>query len=571
MTGLGDWPDDTLDTLIGRCTDKGLVVLNLDGCPVYVNPAFEAMTGRSRRAWAASEDGEGDDVSVQRIRKAFARVAAGQHLRKTRIDLQRADGAIAVDVVSSPIYDQEERLCGYTVWFHDITGHVQTEQDLRSTHDRLRMLVQAIEQSGDGIGIIDVHGNHVFQNQALSRMSGYSAEELSRDATILWQDPEEVRETVIPAALSGETWRGTLTVQHKGGWLYPCVLTTSPMYDRDGKLSGVVSIHHDISQQRSIEAQVRYQSLLFDQISDAVISSTLDGKIAFWNQGAAKIWGWKLNEVIGRDIRMLYAPEEQAGFESDIATLQTDKHLENERRCVTKDGREMLVHNRMNIVTDSWGEQIGMVSVSHDVTAQRERERQEAYQVSVMQGVIENAPIGISVLDPQGIVLAINHAHLRIFHMPDRPAATVGSTAFTPIVKQNKLDGLFRELLRGKSFALDDYPFTTRDGIQIYVNVRGVPLGIDSLPHGLVLVQDVTARHQYEARLADEVAYHEMMSALSNLALQSNTLEEFAGQSLRMIGTRLSASRAYMFVDDPRAAEAVRLHEWCAAGVEPRF
>ena len=558
------------DLLLARSTDKGLAVLDTQGQPIYVNPAFERLTGLSLAVLRGDEPLPKGELAhcVGRVHDIFAAVASGEHMDKNRFEVKCDGGPVFIDVVSNPIHDAEGALRGYTVWFQDITDQVRIERDLRHSQDRLRMLAQALEQSGDGIGIIDVEGHHIFQNEALTRMSGYTFEELSEDWTRFWQDVDTIRNEVIPTALSGKTWRGVLIARHKSGWLYPCALTVSPIYDQDGTLSGVVGIHRDVSDQKSIEAQVRYQALLLDQVSDAVISCTLDGKIAFWNRGAREIWGWESREVFGKDISMLYAPEGLEDLEREMAYLREHDHLEDESRCITKDGRRILVHNRMNVVTDSWGERIGVVSISYDVTAQREMERQRAYQVSVMQGVIEHAPVGIVVLDREGTILALNRAQLDIFHHSEQPQDFVGRNIFNSTVKHNNLEILVQRLLSGQAISLDDYPFTTHDGEQIFINARGVPLDIDGQPHALIMVQDVTERHNYEVRLAEEVAYHEMSGTLSALALQVADLDEFVNRALEMIGRRLKVSRTYLFRYDLQRRLVINSHEWCASGIE---
>ncbi len=562
--------DGSFDLLLARSTDKGLVVLDPDGHPIYVNPAFERLTGlslKSLRGQGQPSPGTADHC-VERVREIFAAVASGTRMDKERFEVHCENGPIFIDVVSNTVNDADGTLRGYMVWFQDITEQVQIERDLRRSQDRLRMLAQALEQSGDGIGIVDVEGHHIFQNEALTRMSGYIFEELREDWTRFWQDIDVIRNEVIPTAMSGKTWRGTLIARHKSGWLYPCALTASPIYDQDGSLIGIVGIHRDVSDQKSIEAQIRYQALLLDQVSDAVISCTLDGKIAFWNRGAREIWGWESHDVFGKDIRMLYSPEGVKDLERAMAYLREHDHFEGESRCITRDGRHILVHNRMNIVTDSWGERIGVVSISYDVTAQREMERQRAYQVSVMQGVIEHAPVGIVVVDREGTILALNRAHLDIFHHPERPEELIGRNIFSLGLRQNNLETLVRRLLDGRPISLDDYPFITHDGERIFINARGVPLDIEGQPHALIMVQDVTGRHNYEVRLAEEVAYHEISGALSTLALKVSDLDEFVNQALEMVGRRLRVGRTYLCRYDAQRRLVINSHEWCATGVE---
>ncbi len=569
------FPLGPLDTAIACSTDKGLVVLNRDGQPIYTNPAFEAMLGlntdelRARLLSTSQEAAAGGAPAIGRLKQVFDSVMAGIRLEETRIELACDDRTVQVDVALTPIHDQSGRLDGYLVWFRDITDQTQIERDLQVSQDRVHMLVQAIEHSGDGIGILDERGAFIFANLALKTLSGYSLQELKQDASILWHDPDEFTLTAMPAVRRGQTWRGTLTARHKSGHTFPCALTVSPILDEQSHIIGVICTCRDITEQKAFESQIRYQASLLNQVSDAVISCTLDGRIAFWNQGAEMIWGWSMSDVFAKHLRMLFAPSVHADLDREIVRLRERRSMDLEMPALTQDRREIVVHSSISVVTDSWGEPIGFVSICADVTAQREIERQRAYQVSVLQGVIENAPIGIVVLDQHGLILAINQAQLDILDIDDRSDALVGHKMPEAILHASQLTAHIRDLLHGQAFAVDDLKLAARPDRETYVNVRGVPLMIDQLPHRLLLVQDVTERHHYEARLSEELAYHEISGAISTLALQADDLDSFIDQALAVIGKRLEASRTYLFIDEPATRTMLNTHEWCAAGIAP--
>ncbi|MBN1933650.1 MAG: PAS domain S-box protein [Anaerolineae bacterium] len=565
------FPLGPLDTVIARSTDKGLIVLDPDGQPIYINPAFEQMLGLNLdelRTWLQESNAETDVSAIHRLQQVFGAAVAGTLLDETRFELACHDHTIWVDTVSHPVQDRAGQFYGYLVWLKDISDQMQIERDLEASRNRAHMLVQAIEHSGDGIGILDINGAYIFENDALKKLFGYSLDELVQDAGVVWQYPDEFTATVMPAVKRGQTWRGTLTARHKNGHTFPCALTTSPIFDEQGNLIGVVCTHRDITEQKAFESQIRYQASLLNQVSDAVISCTLDGRIAFWNEGAEAIWGWGMNEVFARHLRMLFAPPVQDNLDREIVRLREQRSMELEMPCVTKDRREIIVRNSISLVTDSWGEPIGFVSICTDVTAQREIERQRAYQVSVLQGVIENAPIGVIVLDQGGLILAINQAQLDILRVTGRPEMFVGQNVLDAVLQTSRLAVHIHDLFHGQAFALDDFSLIAQPDRETYANVRGIPLVIDQQPHGLLLVQDVTERHHYEARLSEELAYHEMSSAISTLALQTDSFDPFINQALDVIGKRLNASRTYLFVDDLETRRTLNAHEWCAPGIE---
>src|SRR5262252_9732090 len=87
--------------------------------------------------------------------------------------------------------------------------------------------------------------------------------------------------------------------------------SAAPIRDDRGELVGVVLIFRDISGRREIELGRAYLAATVESSSDAIISKTLEGVITSWNKGAEQIFGYKVEEAIGRNVTMLFRPERQ--------------------------------------------------------------------------------------------------------------------------------------------------------------------------------------------------------------------------------------------------------------------
>lgn len=79
----------------------------------------------------------------------------------------------------------------------------------------------------------------------------------------------------------------------------------TPVFDQDGKCTGLVGTVHDITERKQAEERILSQATIIDHAHDAIIISSLEGVIQYWNQGARKLYGWGHDEIIGQDIRTL--------------------------------------------------------------------------------------------------------------------------------------------------------------------------------------------------------------------------------------------------------------------------
>jgi len=115
-----------------------------------------------------------------------------------------------------------------------------------------------------------------------------------------------------------------------------------------------------------------------DWIGDeAIIRIDSDGVIQAWNPGAENIFGWAEDEAIGRNVAILFTPEDRtAGVpENEMEQARTDSRADDERWHIRKDGSRFYASGVMARL-DERGES-GYVKVLRDLT---ELKRSEAQQ-----------------------------------------------------------------------------------------------------------------------------------------------------------------------------------------------
>ena len=132
----------------------------------------------------------------------------------------------------------------------------------------------------------DLHDSGVFE---LFRPDGrpYELEEWPVMRSI--RDGEEVRdeEFVYPLA-------------DGNGLLLRC--NSSPVYDDEGRIVAGVLVAQDITEQKRAEEERAYHAHLLENIHDAVIATDEHLLITAWNKGAEEVYGWRADEVLGRNL-----------------------------------------------------------------------------------------------------------------------------------------------------------------------------------------------------------------------------------------------------------------------------
>jgi len=133
---------------------------------------------------------------------------------------------------------------------------------------------------------------------------------------------------------------------------------------------------------------------------DAIISKTLDGIIVTWNEGAARIFGYSAEEVIGKPITLLIPPDRLEEEPAILARLRAGERVDHfETLRVHKDGSVRNISLTISPVRNSAGQVVGASKIARDITAQKRIE--EALKVSNQRFrmMADSAPVFIWIAD----------------------------------------------------------------------------------------------------------------------------------------------------------------------------
>ena len=158
--------------------------------------------------------------------------------------------------------------------------------------------------------------------------------------------------------------------------------------------------------------------LLIDSIVDyAIYTIDVEGRVASWNSGAARLKGYSVEEIIGQPFAKFFTPEDQAR-ELPREALDTAARIgrfETEGWRVRADGTRFWALAVIDAVRDHDGKLVGFAHVSRDMTDHRLEQTRlletERRFRQLVQAVVDYA---IFQLDKDGIVTTWNAGAERI-------------------------------------------------------------------------------------------------------------------------------------------------------------
>ena len=146
-----------------------------------------------------------------------------------------------------------------------------------------------------------------------------------------------------------------------------------------------VLLRNAFSAQRHLREQ-RLLAAVTEQSADPVILTDLQGRVNAWSRGAETLFGWTVQEALGKKIRELHVPEDQseAVARLDGEALEKGVARSEDSVAVAKDGRRIPVAATVTLVRDGEGGAFGMVRILRDMTRAKELERLKSEFVTLV-------------------------------------------------------------------------------------------------------------------------------------------------------------------------------------------
>lgn len=96
---------------------------------------------------------------------------------------------------------------------------------------------------------------------------------------------------------------------------------------------------------------------------EPMLAWRLDGAIEFWNTGAERLYGFASDEALGRSSHSLLQTKFPIEFFELRSRLRSERYWSGELRHICKDGHEVIVDSRMQLLGDDT-----VLEVHRDIT-----------------------------------------------------------------------------------------------------------------------------------------------------------------------------------------------------------
>ena len=251
----------------------------------------------------------------------------------------------------------------------------------------------------------DLDGIVLSANENFLRIFEYTPEEVIGKHHRIFCDPQYAESTEYSEFWEklrrGEPHSAEFKRLSKNGreiWLQA---SYNPVLDEDGKPLRVVKFATEVTEAKLRMAEFEGKMRAIDR-AQAVIEFELDGTIITANENFLRIFGYRLEEVVGQHHRIFCDPgyaesPEYAQFWQQLGRGEYDA---DEFKRLTKDGAEVWLQASYNPILDMEGRPLKVVKFASDITLEVQRRSLALLEMStpvtkIWDGVLFAPIVGI--------------------------------------------------------------------------------------------------------------------------------------------------------------------------------
>ena len=226
-------------------------ICDTQGNILYVNKIFEKFTGhKPEEFFGKSFSPLFDEENLEKAMDAHTRTVKGESLQ---FELYFKNTGILCEYRNFQLRDNQGNIIRTIGIARDITERKNAEEAIRETNQTLQALIQA---SPLAIIALGPHGNVTMWNLAAERMFGWNQQEvLGHPLPIVPDDKQEESRALRERVLRGESFAGVeVSRQKRDGSPIDISISTAPLRDRQGNISGIMGVVADITEHKRTQA-----------------------------------------------------------------------------------------------------------------------------------------------------------------------------------------------------------------------------------------------------------------------------------------------------------------------------
>jgi len=333
------------------------------------------MAEINRLGWYQSmyPDPEVQERAIQRMQS----MREGDDIQGEEWEIVRADGQKRQFLITTRLctgMKSDPQVLGVMT---DITESRQAEAALRESEEKYRLIA---ENMSDVISMLDMNLRFTYISPSIKRLSGFTVEESMRLSIEELMMPEAYKkvmkafeeEILLEASGTADPSRTRIIEfeqycqDNSMVWVEAAC---SFIRDKNQVPTGLLIISRNIAERKRAEAERERLMAAIEQAGEVIVITDVNGKIQYVNPAFEGVSGYKREEAIGLNPRILKSGRQDALFYRQLwDTISSGKTWSGRMVNRKKDGSLYTEEATISPVFDAEGRITNYVAVKRDIT-----------------------------------------------------------------------------------------------------------------------------------------------------------------------------------------------------------
>jgi PAS domain S-box-containing protein len=409
----------------------------------------------------------------------------------------------------------------------DITERRVAEEALQNERTLFRTIIDIIPHA---IYVKDTEGRKFIANPKEVELSGEDSEDdlvgktdFDLYSAEVAQRSYEEEMVVLQSGKQILDIEGTLT--DKEGLLHSLLVSKVPLYDINGKITGLVGVTLDITKQKEAEEALLQSSKKWEAIisasPDGIGMVSLDGKLEFMSDKLAGIYGYSIDhkdEYIGKSILDFIDPSNHKILTDNFHKLLVgeSEYKITEYLAIKKDNSRFYVDVNSTVLLDAKGNPANILFIERDITERKLAESELEESREKYRGLSE-ASFEAIFISENGFYIEQNQAAEKMFGYTSEEAMIRFGTDW--LVPEDR-EMFMKYILEGRE---DPYEAMAlrKDGTTFPCALRGRMMHYKGRNVKVISLADITDRKKAEEALQ---AAHKSLTDILNAAIHTSII-----------------------------------------------
>ena len=361
-----------------EATANAVVITDMAGTVIWVNSAFEHLTGFARLEIVGGstrllKSGLNSNALYEEM---WRTILQGKVWRGELVN-RRKDGSIYDEEMTiTPVYDRGGEISHFIAVKLDITERKKADAYLHLLTERLSLATAVAKM---GVWELELASNSFTWDRTMFEIAGYPPIERlpyeTWSATVHPDDLPSAERTLQKVIKEKVRGSAEFRIISGDGSVKNVLVVGKAFLDVNSNVTRVIGTAQDITERKRFETNLRRLAAIVESSDEAIISKSLDGTIYSWNSGAERTYGYAAAEAIGKPISFLNPlghVDEMSALLEKARRGETVKNLESVR--LRKDGKEIRIILTISPLRDDSGRIVGASSIARDISEHRRME-----------------------------------------------------------------------------------------------------------------------------------------------------------------------------------------------------